>query len=347
MEFFANALATGIGSLPHTESREACELVFDMFPALPYWPQLAKRSYLENMYIQYCENMAGEQLKDEGVYIQSDAPDFMAELEQFYESFISEDLEPFAISKERAEGFHTFLTYEKNIAKAKAIKGQITGPISFGLQVTDTNKRSILYDENLKDVLIKQLMRKAQWQIDKMSQIHPCPILFMDEPYLSSFGSAYINISREEVISSFEQILSELNAITGIHCCGRTDWSLLLDTSVNILSFDAYNFMDSLFLYKDSLIHFLNRGGIIAWGIVPTNVADFNEEDSDSLLERLTSAFKKLTNFGFDMPYIVAHSLITPSCGLGTLSVKAAHSMLKLTSQLSSHLRRRHGLTEI
>ncbi|MGA1825995.1 MAG: hypothetical protein ACMUIP_15170 [bacterium] len=344
MKFSADAMATGIGSLPHTDSREASELVLEMFPAIPYWPQLPKRSYLENMYIQYCEHMAGATLAEEGIYIQSAGPAFMTELEQFYESFMTEALAPFAISKERAEGLYSFMAYEQKIKQAKAIKGQITGPISFGLQVTDQDKRSILYDENLKDVLIKQLLRKAQWQIDIISRIHPCPIMFMDEPYLSSFGSAYINISREEVISSFEQILSDVNAITGIHCCGRTDWSLILETSVNILSFDAYNFMDSLFLYKDQLVQFLARGGIIAWGIVPTSLEDFDKEDCDSLIERLNSAFKKIENCGFDMPYILAHSLITPSCGLSTLSIQAAVSMLKLTSEISSHIRRQYGL---
>lgn len=344
MNFSANALATGIGSLPHTDSKKACDLIFRNLPNVPYWPQLSKRTFLENMYIQYSENMPGARIKDEGIFIQANGTKFPEELERFYESYLSEDIEQFSISKDHASGFYSFIENMEKIKNAVAIKGQITGPISFGLSVTDADKKSILYDDNLKDVLIKQLTRKAQWQIEKMIKQNSTPIMFLDEPYLSSYGSAYVSLNREDVLASFNAILTELNAICGIHCCGKTDWSLLLDTSTDILSFDAYSFMDSLFLFEESLVKFLKRGGIIAWGIVPTSIEDLDKENQNSLLDRLNSAFSKLNNLGFDLTYILKHSMITPSCGLGTLPVEVAESILQLTGNISTYLRKANGL---
>ncbi len=343
--FTPNALATGIGSLPHTDPKEACRLIWDLLPEIPFWPQLPKRSPLENMYYQYAENMPGLVVKkDGGFYIDDGKEGFYEELERFYEIFLSEDVEPFRISREYAAGLYTWTEGEEHLRFACAIKGQVTGPVSFGLQVTQKDRRSILYNDTLRDVMTKQLLRKAQWQVALMKQINPRPVMLLDEPYLSAFGSAFTSLDRETVLSLFKEIFSGIDSIKGIHCCGNTDWSLVLDSCPDILSFDAYSYMDSIFLYKEHLVRFLDRGGIIAWGIVPTNKSDIKKETPEDLLARLESAWERLIALGFDQKRILAQSIITPACGLGSLSRQTATKAFRLTRHISEHIRSKFDL---
>ncbi|MBN2373256.1 methionine synthase [bacterium] len=338
--FKPNAMATGIGSLPHKDPDEACRLILDFFSDIPFWPQLPKRSPFENMYRQYSEAMPAIAAKEDGgFYIQEDAAGFCDDLERFYNAYLSEDLDAFRISEGYAAGLYKWLEAAGHLRSAKAIKGQITGPVSFGLQVTQSDKRSILYNDTLRDVIVKQLLRKAQWQLGLMKKIHPVPIIFLDEPYLSAFGSAFTNIDRTTVLSVFDEILSGIDCLKGIHCCGNTDWSLVLDTGIDILSFDAYSYMDSLFIYEEGLKRFIDRGGIIAWGIVPTNESDIFGKGMEGLMPRLETAWDRLAGLGFDQNTISAQSIVTPACGLGTLSVDAAKEAFRITSRISEHIR--------
>ncbi|MGA1840687.1 MAG: methionine synthase [bacterium] len=345
-KFTPNALASGIGSLPHTDPNEACRLVWDLLPDFPFWPQLPKRSPLENMYYQYAENMPGLIVRgDGGFYIDDGKDGFYEELEKFYQTFLSEDVELFRISEEYAAGLYKWLEGKEHLRSACAIKGQITGPVSFGLQVTQEDRRSILYNDTLRDVMNKQLLRKAQWQVALMKKIHPVPVMFIDEPYLAAFGSAFTSLDRETVLSLFKEIFSGIDSIKGIHCCGNTDWSLLLDCGPDILSFDAYSYMDSIFLYKEHLTRFLDRGGIIAWGIVPTDESEIRKETPEDLLAKLDSAWERLMSLGFDQETILAQSIITPSCGLGSLSgPQAATEAFRLTRKISDHIRSKYDL---
>jgi len=335
-----HALPTGIGSLPHRDPREACRVIWDLFPEIPFWPQLPRRSPRENMYHQYAEGMPGMVIKgDGGFYIDEEKDGFYEELERFYETFLSADLDRFRISKEYAAGLYAWLEGREQMHSAWGIKGQVTGPISFGLQVTQADKRSILYNETLRDVMVKQLLRKTQWQVSILKQIHPRPILFLDEPYLAAFGSAFTSIDRDTALSTFREIFSGIDAPTGIHCCGNTDWSLVLESGLDILSFDAYSYIDSLFLYTEELKSFLSKGGIIAWGIVPTNEPDIRKETAEGLLARLEGAWDRLAALGFSTKDIVARSLITPACGLGSVSTDAATEAFRITRQISDHIR--------
>jgi len=247
-------LATGIGSLPHTEAKDACELILQTLPQIPFWPQLPKRSAGENMYGQYSENLPGLGFEGERMFIHT--PEDFSAIEKFYEHFLSEDLDFFSISQTHAAGFYQLQEYQSRLQSAWAVKGQITGPISFTLQVTDENRRPLLYNDELKDMAIKNLLAKAKWQEKILRQINQRVIIFLDEPYLSAFGSAFTSLSREQAIEALEEVLRGISSYTGVHCCGNTDWSLLLETSVDILSFDAYSYASNLFLYESQLKKF-------------------------------------------------------------------------------------------
>ena len=163
MDFSPRCLPTAVGSLPHREPKAACELVFKYLPAIPAWPQLPRRSFRENMYVQYGERFPGlvVDMDREKVYVDRARAD--DELERLYLAYLEDQVEDWGISTENASGLHTFLTYREALTGAYAVKGQVTGPISMGLQVTDASLRPIFYDEVLADALAKHLRLKAAW----------------------------------------------------------------------------------------------------------------------------------------------------------------------------------------
>jgi len=340
-KFKLNGLATAIGSMPHVDPKEACSLVLTHLPEIPAWPQLPQRSFLENMYAQFSEGFPGVVLEEERIWIDS-SQDLSKPLEELYAAYLEGSLNHSAVGYEYAEGLHVFLNMVGKTDE-KAVKGQVTGPISFGLTVTDQERRPLLYDDVLADALAKHLRLKAAWQEKTLSAIFPNTIISVDEPYLASLGSAFVSFPREQVVTLLEEVLGGISGLKAIHCCGNTDWSVLLQTSVDILSFDAYNYGETLSLYPAEVEDFLSRGGVIAWGIVPNDEPSLAKETEASLLDRLEDTMGLLSKKGIGYDALKAQCLITPSCGLGSISTSAAERALEMTAAVSAGFRKRHG----
>ncbi|MEE8390995.1 MAG: methionine synthase [Anaerolineae bacterium] len=341
-----NCRATGVGSTPHTDSSTAVDFVLKTFPDVPFWPQLPRRVFQENMYTQFTEHLPGVRLetKDERIFVQL-GEGWLEQAEIFYAAFLEQDPARFATSPEYAAGLHELLR-RGPLEEVWAVKGQVTGPTSFGLQVTDQDLRPTLYDEMMRDTIIKNVLRQAQWQEAQLRTLCPRTIISIDEPFLSVFGSAFASISREEVTTSLEEIFSGLEGWTCTHCCANTDWSLLLETSVDILAFDACGYAEYLTLYPDELRGFLARGGMLAWGLVPNIGEEAENITLDKAWEVLERALVLFERKGFDRRKLLPRSFITPACGTGTLSVPVAERVMRLTRELSDQVQEEYGLAD-
>ncbi len=334
-----NFEATGIGSLPFKDPKAACRLVFDSFKSIPFWPQLNNRSFKEHMYCQFSEGLPGIVIDEKKRSIYIDSERAASGMEKAYQKYLDHDLNYFRISEPFAAGLYEFIgAFKKEAASARFVKGHVTGPVSFALSVTDENKRSLIYDKDVFDLITKVLAMKARWQIRELKKLSGDVIIFIDEPYLVSIGSSYVNIPMDDVIRSLDEIFSaikEEGALSGVHCCGNTDWPLLLKRGVDILNFDAYNFRNEFFLYHRDIGNFVERGSTIAWGIIPSSSA-VDSETPEGIAKRLKDALKALEDKGVDGSKI--SSLVTPSCGLGTLGEEMAGRIAGLTGRVSDIL---------
>ena len=340
-EFEPHFLPISVGSVPHPDPETACRLILKDFPQIPTWPQLPNRSFLENMYVQYSEGFPGVVLEGERIYVDR-SQDLDPGLEKLYLAYLESDLDHAAIGADYAAGLPAFL-HALNSAgdQLVAVKGQVTGPVSWGLVVVDQNRRPILYDEVLADAVAKHLRLKAAWQERELRQLCHTVITFVDEPYMASFGSAFVSLGREQAITLLEEVLAGIQGIKGVHCCGNTDWSILLSTSIDVLSLDAYEYAQALSLYPDEVKAFLERGGGIAWGIVPTSEQVY-QETVESLVEKLYQAMNLLVKKGIPLDQLLASTLISGSCGVGPLSEPAAERVLSLAAEVSTEMRRRY-----
>ncbi|MFC1516338.1 hypothetical protein ACFL7E_06215 [Thermodesulfobacteriota bacterium] len=350
-DFQPNGLPTLLGSLPIDAHDAAAELVFKYTPDIPVWAQLPGFPH-EGMVPQFLPGIPGLAKKNDSMFVDTASPNFDSDLLAFYEEYIAVqegeiDLynSRFILTKDVAEGFFVFLDRLKHLSgPPAAVKGQITGPITFCLGLTDQNERAVFYNETLRDAAVKLLAQKARWQAKKLGNFG-CPVLiFLDEPAMAGFGSsAFISISGDEVSTCLEEVIAAVHAeggLAGIHVCSNTDWSLILESSVDVVSFDAYSHFDRFILYADQIRDFLESGRIIAWGIVPTgNPEDIEKETTDSLVAGWEEKAQQVRALGFDNRQLVAQSLITPSCGTGSLSLDLATKVLTLTDEVSLRIR--------
>ncbi|MBT3310382.1 MAG: hypothetical protein HN737_04540 [Desulfobacterales bacterium] len=355
-EFQANLLPTLIGSLPIDNHRKAVEIVAEHTPEIPLWVQLPAYKE-EGMMVQFMPGLPGFTFENDKAFIDTKYENFEGDLLKFYEDFVAVEeggidlsdpsVSRFALTNDMAPGFFEFLDYLDTLAVPPvAVKGQITGPVTIGTGLNDQDGRPIFYNEQLRDAAVKHLAMKARWQVRQLSK-YGCPvIIFFDEPALTGFGSSsFISISREEIENCFNEVINAVHAeggLAGIHVCANAEWSLVLESPADIVSFDAYAFFDKFILYPEQLKRFIKAGGILAWGLVPTlNAEDLEKETTDSLIEKFDERVGKIEALGIDMSTILAQSLITPSCGTGSLSLENAVRVLKLTGDLSKRLRSR------
>lgn len=338
-------LPTALGSLPHTDIAAAWDTILTHFLQIPGWPQLPRRSYYENMYIQFSERFPGAVIEDGTIHVDR-RQDLDRGLEDLYLAYLEDDIEHGAMSPTYAEGLAALGQREIDLPNnLVALRGQVTGPVSWGLTVVDQNRRPILYDEVLEDALGKHLRLKAAWQEQVLRQYAPETLIFIEEPYMASFGSSFVSLGRRQVIDLLEEVYAGLEGLRGVHCCGNTDWSILLSTSVDVLSLDAYDYSESLVRYAEDVSQFLDRGGVIAWGIVPAGIAS-RGETVDSLVERLHQALDALVEAGVSRDALLETGLITPSCSLGSLNPKLADHIFDLTVDVATEMQRRYVAAE-
>jgi len=293
------------------------------------------------MYVQYSEGFPGVVVKEDSIYVDR-SQDLDKPLEKLYAAYLDNDVDKYPISAEYAAGLHSFLALT-NLSPL-AVKGQITGPVTWGLTVTDDSRRAIIYDDVLGDAAARLLKLKASWQEKALSQISKNTIIFVDEPYMQFYGSSsFITLSREKVISLLEEVFSGISGLKGVHCCGNTDWSILLETSTDIANFDTYNYAQSLSLYPAEVKKFLDRKGTIAWGIVPNDEESLAKETAASLQDRLEEAMAPFTRKGIRFKQLIEQGLLTPNDGLGAIATnEAAAQVLELLVELSAKIRNRY-----
>lgn len=349
-KFQPNCYPVLIGSLPVKDHGLALKLVFSYTPDIPLWVQLPIYKE-EGMINQFLPGLPGLKFEKGDFYIDNKSESFDKDLLEFYEEYLEvtegrTDVTDsrFALRTGTATGFFELLKVLQTVPPPIALKGQITGPVTFGTGIKDARHLAIFYDERVRDAATKLLALKASYQVRQLSVVSPHVIIFLDEPALAGYGSSeFTSISREEVTASLEEVIAGVHlegGIAGIHVCANTDWSLVLNTSVDIVNFDAYSFFDRFILYPADIKRFVDRGGIIAWGIVPTSDADnIKNESVNTLVDRWKDQIRQLEGIGLDASVIRRQSLITPSCGAGSLSYDLTEKVLNLTKGVSELLR--------
>ena len=133
----------------------------------------------------------------------------------------------------------------------------------------------------------------------------------------------------------------EVGAITGLRCSPRPgmnptiDWPLVLETGPAVLAVPVQTH-ESLVAASASIGQFLERGGRLAWGTVPTEGP--LGSSAGLLWRQLSSVWCSLVQGGCDASRLRLQALVTPAGGLGRHAIGQAEVVLALVDELAHRL---------
>ena len=335
-----NLLTTAMAIMPHRNVNQALELVLSL--DVPFWPQLPHLSYYEDMYVQASEHFPGIVLDLEKRTVRFSMEKFISEFEETMAHF--NEPEYFDVSETYSAVYNRFL--DLDLSDCPAIRGQLEGPISFGFHVLDQDDRPILFNDTIRPFMIEFMAKRVNVQMNRLKNLNANAFMFIDEPGLQFLFSALSGYGDVAAKGDMEVFFSLIERPRGVHLCGNPDWDFLLGLDLDILSLDVYSNGEVFVAYVQSIRRFLDRGGVIVWGIVPTNFEPFENEDLDSLEKRLTQLWTFLANEGIDRQFLLSRSMLSPAtcCLVNPDGEKTVEKAFKMIQELSLRLREKERL---
>ncbi len=315
-----HGVATSIGSLPHTDPRAAATFVLERHPRLPGAPSLPNRSGMERMIAQAAWGIAGVSVLEDGSLVLDErGVDHVTPL-----AHAGIDGEPFV-------GLRAFLGA---VAGRRApIKLQLTGPVTLGIALHSLGVPAARAF-SVAGAAVRARARALVAAAQETAPMAPL-VVFVDEPGLTAAMDPSFPLDPNRTIDLVSSALATLehHAVTGLHCCGSADWRVVLQTGPQILSMPvAVGAVE----HAGALSAFLERGGWVAWGAVPTTGPLGNTPER--LWQHLSAEWCALTQGGCDPVLLREQAMITPACGLAMHGEVQADLVLSLTTQVARRL---------
>lgn len=339
MPFVAAGAVTGIGSLPFTSSASAVGTVAELSPEIPFWPQLPQRSERESVVgqgIDIIENLM--EPRDEGYGYQVKDGQLDSVLEILHRS--SGEL-----TSDNAAGFSAFENALSSglFASALAVKGQIEGPITLAAHLFNEG-RPFLADPALFAAVAFHVSQMINWQIDRLKAADLPVLLFVDEPALClnvDIGNAVSEDQRLNALAVTLESARARGAYAGLHCCAARPFECMCRVQPDIISFDAHEGLD-LFYANWHALDFMQKGGTVAYGIVPTR-SGINAVDAATIFVR----WLKAASLAGDPQKFAQRAMITATCGLGLLDPSAVAESFDVAHSVSKLIRSFAGSSEL
>jgi hypothetical protein len=333
-----NLLTTAMAVMPHRDVDRALEMAMTL--DIPFWPQLPRFSYYEDMYVQASEHFPGIILDMQNETVKFSIDKFIEEVEETMSHF--DEPEYFDISETYSVVYSRFLKLD--LKDRPAIRGQLEGPISFGFNIKDQDDRPILFNDTVRPFMMEFMAKRVNSQLNVLKKINPNAFMYVDEPGLQFLFNALAGYSDRAAREDMEMFFSLIERPRGVHLCGNPDWDFLLGLEMDILSLDVYTNGEIFSSYASSIKRFLDRGGILSWGIVPTNFEPFEKENLESLETMLEDVWGALYKNGIDRDFLISRSLLSPAtcCLVNPDGEKTVEKAFKEVSELSERLREKY-----
>ena len=335
-----NLLTTAMAVMPHTDVERALDVALSL--DVPFWPQLPNFSYYEDMYVQAAEHFPGILLDIKNRTLKFSLEKFINELEETMTHV--EQPQYFDVSETYSVVYHRFLSL--NLSDRPAIRGQLEGPISFGFNVLDQDERPILFDDTVRPFMLDFFARRINIQLERLKALNQNAFMFIDEPGLQFLFSAMSGYGEVKAKEDLDLFFSMIDRPRGIHLCGNPDWDFLLGLDLDVLSMDIYTNAEIFSSYASSIKRFIEKGGVLVWGIVPTGIEFFEKESHASLIEQMEGVWKILGKKGVDIEYLLTKSLLSPAtcCLVNPDKEKTVENAFISINHLSQILKEKYHL---
>jgi hypothetical protein len=308
--FEPRGCTTAMAILPHRDPGAALDLAFSL--DVPFWPQLPNVGFSEDTYVQTVLRFPGVKADHVEQTLRFDEDLFAEGLPEYLER--CEDPGFFAVRPDDSLTYGDFLRrLEEGEGQWPAVRGQFMGPISLCLKITDADRKPVIYRDEVRELLIRHVAAKVNRHLVDLREAHPRAFVWVDEPGLEILFTGITGYSAERARADLDLFTSLLEGPRGVHLCGNPDWDFLLRSRIDLLSFNAYGTAEVMEGYWEGIKAMLERGGVIAWGMVPTNFADAEKEDAASLLGKLLGLWERLEGHGVDPGLLFSRSMVAPA----------------------------------
>jgi hypothetical protein len=319
MTFEARCSTTAMGIMPHKDVDKALELALGL--DIPFWPQLPNVSLYEDMYVQSSEHFPGIMIDFEKGRLAFNTAKFQEDLEDYFTKM--ENSEIYALTKEYSMVFKKFLS--RDLKSHKAIRGQITGPVSFGFKVLDENLKPIIYNEEVKTILFDFIQKKVNVQYQELKTKNQNAFVWVDEPGLGYVFSGLTGYNDQQAKQDYNSFIQGLEGPKGLHLCADVNLPYLLELGIEILSFDSFQIGFMPKEYSRGVAEFIKEGGVISWGIVPTESSVLSIQTPEGLASILSNYWEVISeNTGMSLRQIAEQALIAPArCCLKDIAIES------------------------
>jgi hypothetical protein len=312
-------MSMGIGSLPHLSLVDAITLSLSSTDIVTI-PSLPKRSPAESMIAQALIGIDGVSVGQYGSIAVDPA-------RVNVDSPVVTHLDHDAFG-----GFRSFLDYAEDFAGP--VKWQMVGPVTLGLSLM----RAGVAPAVAFDVAVRAVRTHAQNLLTAVAEAlpHNPQIVVLDEPEFGAVRQPGFPVPPDVAVDLLSGALAVIEpvAISGVHCCGDADWASLMSAGPALVSMPAHL---SLLESAGYIQRFLERGGWIAWGAVPTDGPI--PISAERPWKKLCDLWCQLVQRGCSPALLRQQSLITPECGLGLHSPAVAERVLRINGELSARVR--------
>jgi hypothetical protein len=315
-----------MGIMPHKDIDRALQLTLSL--DIPFWPQLPRVNYHEDMYAQFSQHFPGIIIDEEGKKLLFNSFRFQRDLDDY--SLKMADPMAFALTEEYSVVYHRFL--KETLSNYVAVRGQTIGPVSFGFRVVDENNRPIIYNDDVRTILFDFVARKINAQYRELRAKNENAFIWLDEPGLNWVFSGLSGYSDVQAGRDYQSLFAGLESIRALHLCANVNLPYLLEIGTDLVSFDAYQMKLMPKGYAASVGRFISNGGIICWGIVPTDSDNLNMHTPESLADLITEYWRVISDStGLPLKAIAEQALLAPArCCLKNIGQVGASDDLRL-----------------
>jgi hypothetical protein len=318
---------TGIGSLPHTQGELGLQLALQL--DIPFLPELPTGAPGELMIASALEGLPGLSFDEQGMCTldraawEAGAADLSRRLEAALGSGQLAEFEP---SPSARRSWRPFL-FEVQARRLALAKAQLAGPFTVRWGTRLSGGGVVVNDAAVDRQVFRLLLARSLAMVKALRAAGATPLFYLDEPGLYALdvedGRHLLNLQE---IRLLVVALQREGALVGLHCCGNTAWAALLGLGLDLLSFDVRLSLDALLEVPGPLEAFLERGGGLSLGIVPT---DLGEDASVAELVAATQASLESALGAERARNVLQRSVLTPACGLALRSVPDTERILE------------------
>ena len=325
---FADGATAGVGSVPHLDPAAAAAFAIDEFDIATI-PTMPHRSPAELMLGQALAGVRGISIGDDGsIVVDPGAVDP-------YAAVVTDT------DREAFDGFRAFIDRSEEVGlDGSAVKWQFVGPVTLGVALHRAGlDRTTAFDVAL-SVVRARLASLSEIVTDALPNSRQMVVL--DEPWFAELMQPGFPLPPDEAIDRMSSAMAALpsTTLTGVHCCAPCDVATLLAVGPNVVSLPVSS---ELVDWVGYLTRFLAEGGIIAWGVIPTDGP--LPTTSERQWRALSDLWCNLVQLGCDPVLLRRQSIVTPQCGLATHSVQVAQRIARLTADVGKRVQDQSSAT--